>query len=72
MAFLASLAAQMLQWLLTIGGKALYEWVVNFVEENANKKANEKNTKKHEEDIATNAPPEQKGRSGADLLNGKR
>lgn len=72
MGFLAALAAKMLQWILEKGGKALYEAVTEFVERKRQEEANKKNTKKHEEDIATNAPPEQKGRSGADLINGKR
>lgn len=72
MSFLAMVAAKVLEWLLALGGQYLYETTVEFIENQKKKKINKENTKEHKDDIAKNASPEKKGRSGADLINGNK
>lgn len=70
MAFLAQLAALMLQWLLKLGGKALYEAVTAFVEKQKQIKTQKENEKKYDDAV-------KKGDKDAileaerDLFNGK-
>lgn len=71
MSLLAQTLAYVLQWLLTLGGKALYEAVTEFVEKQKQKRNNEKNTKEHKKDIEENVTPEKKGESGRKLINGE-
>lgn len=70
MSFLASVAALVIEWLLKIGGKALYEAVTDFVHKQKQKKNNEENLKEHKKDIEENASPDEKGKSGRKLING--
>lgn len=72
MGFLVAVAAKVVEWLLTIGGKALYEYLTEFVKKQKEKKINRENAKEHSDDIKNNASPEKKGRSGADIINGNK
>ncbi|MBY0413710.1 MAG: hypothetical protein K2Q18_06075 [Bdellovibrionales bacterium] len=49
MAFLAQLAAIMLKWILTLGGKALYEWTTELVKKQEQVKKQKENKKKYDE-----------------------
>lgn len=51
MAFLAQLVAFMMQWLLTMGGKAAYEWTNDYIEKQAQKKRAKENLKKYKEAV---------------------
>lgn len=70
MTFLAQLAALMLQWLLKLGGKALYEAVTAFVEKQKQVQKQKENQKKYDDAV-------KKGDKDAileaerDLFNGK-
>lgn len=48
MSFLAQIVAYVLQWALTLGGKALYEFVTDFVATQKEKAANKKNLEEYE------------------------
>ena len=70
MSFIAQIIAYVLQWLLTLGGKAMYEAVTEFVEKQKQKKKEKENLDKLHE-------AEKKGNRDAildkerDLLNGE-
>lgn len=51
MSFLARLAAYMLQWILTIGGKALYEAVTAFVEKQKQIQKEKENLKNYQDAV---------------------
>lgn len=51
MAFLAQLAALMLQWILKLGGKALYEAVTAFIEKQKQVQEEKKNLKEYQDAI---------------------
>ena len=51
MSFLARLAAYMLQWILTIGGKALYEAVTTFVEKQKQIQKEKENLKNYQDAV---------------------
>ena len=51
MSFLARLAAYMLQWILTIGGKALYEAVTAFVEKQKQVQKEKENLKNYQDAV---------------------
>lgn len=72
MQFLAYIAIELLKWILLLGGRALYEWVSKKVENHERAKKNKENTKEHKDDIANNAPPGDKGKSGRKLINGEK
>lgn len=70
MAFLAQLAAYMLQWILTLGGKALYEAVTEFVKRQDQVKKQKENKKKYEEALKKGNKDEIL-EAERDLLNGR-
>jgi hypothetical protein len=49
MSFLAQVLAYLLQWILTLGGKAAYEWTHEFLKEQEQKKKQKENLKKYRE-----------------------
>ena len=49
MAFLAQVLAYLLQWILTLGGKALYEWSHEFIDKQKQKKQEKENLKKNQD-----------------------
>ncbi len=69
MSFIAQIIAYVLQWLLTLGGKAMYEAVTGFVEK-------QKQNKKEKENLDKLHDAEKKGDKDAilekerDLFNG--
>lgn len=69
MAFLAQLAAYMLQWILTIGGKALYEAVTEFVNRQEQIKREKINKKKYDEALKK-GDKDEIHKAERDLLNG--
>lgn len=70
MAFLAQLAAYMLQWILTIGGKALYEAVTEFVNRQEQIKREKINKKKYDEAVEKGDKDEIL-KAERDLINGR-
>lgn len=72
MNFLAQVLFYVLQWLLTIGGRALYELVTDYVEKHKQKKIDEENSKKHKKNIDEQVPSDEHGRSGKKLINGEK
>ena len=49
MSFLAQVLAYLLQWILTLGGKALYEWTTDYVDKQKQKRNEKENLKKYRE-----------------------
>jgi hypothetical protein len=45
MGFLASLAARLIEWILVLGGKAIYDYSTELVERKKREKINDKNEK---------------------------
>ena len=70
MSFLARLAAYMLQWILTIGGKALYEAVTAFVEKQKQVQKEKKNLKEYE-DASKKGDRDEILKKERSLLNGE-
>ncbi len=70
MGFLAAVAAKVLTWLLEKGGRALYEWIVEFTERQKQEKANKENKKKYDEAVKS-GDADKKLEAERDLLNGK-
>jgi len=70
MAFLAQLAAYMLQWILTIGGKALYEAVTAFVAKQEQVRKEKENLKKYN-DAVKKGNRDEVLKAERDLLNNK-
>lgn len=70
MAFLAQLAAYMLQWILTLGGKALYEAVTEFVKRQDQVKKQKENKKKYDEALK-NGNKDEILEAERDLLNNR-
>lgn len=69
MAFLAQLAAIMLKWILTLGGKALYEWTTELVKKQEQIKREKINQKKYDEAVKK-GDKDEIHKAERDLLNG--
>lgn len=49
MSLLAQVLAYLLQWVLTLGGKALYEWTNDYIDKQKQEKKEKENLKKYKE-----------------------
>lgn len=72
MTFLAQVIAFLLERLMLIGGKALYEAANDFIDKQKQKRINEENSKKHKKNVDEQAPSDEHGRSGKKLINGEK
>lgn len=70
MTFLAQLAAFMLQWVLKLGGKALYEAVTAFVEKQKEVQKEKENLKDYQ-DAVKKGDRNEVLKKERDLLNGE-
>ena len=71
MGFLAAVLAKILEWLLTLGGKALFNYINEFVDKRKQEKIDRDNAKKHAKNIKQNAEKKKRGKSGSKLINGE-
>lgn len=70
MAFLAQVLAYLLQWILTLGGKALYEWSHEFIDKQKQKKQEKEAQKKYEETRKKGEKSDEMLDRETDILNG--
>ena len=59
MTFLISIAVKLLEWILLMGGKALYEWTVRTVEDHKLKQKEKENLTKYKEAKAKGNPDDE-------------
>ena len=70
MAFLAQVLAYLLQWILTLGGKALYEWTHDFLKRQEQAKKEKEALKKYEEEREKGKKSDEMLDKETDILNG--
>lgn len=70
MAFLAQILAYMLQWILTLGGRALYEWTTGYLEKQEQKKKEKEALKRYEEERKKGVKSDEMLDRETDILNG--
>jgi len=69
MSLFAQIAAYILQWILTLGGKALYEWTNRFIDKQRKKKKEKENFKKYKDAVKNGASEDEILERERDLLN---
>jgi hypothetical protein len=70
MAFLAQIIAFMLQWILTLGGKAAYEWTQEYIRKQEERKREKKHLKDYEETRKKGEKSDEMLNRETDILNG--
>jgi len=70
MHFLIAIAVKLLEWILTIGGKALYEYTTKLVEKHKQEAIERENLKRYEEARKRGASDKEMLDRERDLING--
>jgi hypothetical protein len=70
MAFLAQVLAYLLQWILTLGGRALYEWTNRYVDKQKEKKKEQEAHKKYQDEVKKGVKSDEMLERETDILNG--
>lgn len=70
MSFLAQIIAYTLQWLLTLGGKAAYEWTQDFIRKQEQQKKEKEAKKKYDETRKKGEKSDEMLERETDILNG--
>lgn len=70
MSLLAQVVAYLLEWILTLGGRALYEWTTRTVEKNKEKQKEKEALKRYEETKKKGEKSDEMLDRETDILNG--
>ena len=69
MVFLATVAAKLLEWLMSIGGRALYEWATEFIARKKEEKRRAEEKVRLVDDLKNAESEEARRRAQENILN---
>ena len=69
MVFLAAVAAKVLEWIMTIGGRALYEWATDFIARKQEEKRRAVEKVRLVDDLKNAETEEDRRRANENILN---